>query len=203
MEDNLRKEEHPRFQRAKDAREQQGGDVIDDFSQMEDEAITRATEEYLRKHPQDDDQEAQSRSSKRKSGEFAGHHGKVQKTEGKQDARLGSEEQENREKRELQAEETTEGKGGKRIRLETRSEDDEHSDRIAQEYGISSLTFDRRGNGKQKEKEARNRMYDVTPITEGQTSQLLKVAHKLPDVNRFHDTEDHIDEVSTKIAWDD
>ena len=54
MEDNLRKEEHPRFQRARDAREVQESKRADDFSKLTDEEMVGATGEFLRDHPQDE-----------------------------------------------------------------------------------------------------------------------------------------------------
>ena len=79
MDENLRKEEHPRFHRAKDAREPQRGEGTDDVSKMEDEEIIRATKTYLRQHPEEEEPDKEATSSKRKCGDDEEQHGKAQK----------------------------------------------------------------------------------------------------------------------------
>ena len=91
-------------------------------------------------------------------------------------------------------------KEGKRIRLQTSSDVEAGVERIAQEFGISSLIYDRRGKAKRKDSETRNRLYDIKAVTKGQASQLLRVAQQLPDVSSFHDVEGDNDEVSTQIV---
>ena len=80
MESMLCKEEHPRFQRAKDARELQKGTKADDVGKMTHEEMTRATEEYLREHPQEESpQEDGTALTKRKIDE-QGKESSVKKT---------------------------------------------------------------------------------------------------------------------------
>ena len=114
MEQNLSKEEHPRFQRAQDARLAQTDGNID-VSKMTDEEVTRTTEEYLRKHPEDGHSESQRAvSSKRKSENDGGKHGKEQRTSGVTEE--GKESKRNVEKRGLQADESQLRKD-KRVKL--------------------------------------------------------------------------------------
>ena len=55
---------------------------------------------------------------------------------------------------------------------------------------------------KKKFKSLRNREYDVKAVAKGQTSRLLKLTARLPDVDKLHDSE-KFGEVSSSIAWDD
>ena len=45
-------------------------------------------------------------------------------------------------------------------------------------------------------------MYDVKAVARGRVGRLVKLTHALPDVNKFHDS-DNIEDVSSRIAWDD
>ena len=68
MENNSRKEDHPRFQRAQNAMSSQIDEHTDSYTRMTDEELTRATEEYLNKSPDDKEEKTDvSQSSKRKS----------------------------------------------------------------------------------------------------------------------------------------
>ena len=51
MEENLRKEEHRRFQRAQDARSSQADRQKDEYKHMTGEELTIATEEYVKNNP--------------------------------------------------------------------------------------------------------------------------------------------------------
>ena len=49
----------------------------------------------------------------------------------------------------------------------------------------------------------RNRQYDVKVVAQGRTQKLLRLTSALPDVNKFHEDDKSINDVSMKIAWDD
>ena len=64
------------------------------------------------------------------------------------------------------------------------------------DYNISLLEKARR-------KIARNTEYDIKGVGQGEVKKLLRLTTTLPDVNKFHEVDKHIDDVSRKIAWDD
>ena len=197
MEGNLCKEEHPRFQRAKDARETQQHEDMKDVTNMTDEEMLKETEEILRGLPPNGDQREQgTASSKRKSEDEGRKHVQEQRTsqvlEGEEEGK------ENGEKRGLQVDVDTAMKD-KRIRLETQSTTTEQQvtlDTIARDYNISLLE-------KMSRKKARNTRYDVKAVVQGQIKKLLSLTSTLPDVNKFHDADKSSTEISSKIAWDD
>ena len=125
---------------------------------------------------------------------------KAQKTVTVEEDKAEEEEEEQRRipKREVEDIDKT-SKTDKRIRLET-NEDTINSkeltlETIQRDFDISLLQ-------KRKQKQIRNRQYDVKAVAEGQTSRLLRMTTVLPEVDKFHDAEKY-ENTSTQIAWND
>ena len=80
MEDHLRKEKHPRFQRAQDAKSSQMDQQTDSHNRMTDEELTEATEEYLKKNPDRNGGSDVTQTCKRKCEDDESDNHKAQKT---------------------------------------------------------------------------------------------------------------------------
>ena len=169
MQHNLSKEEHPRFQRAQDARHAQTDANMVDFSKMTDEEITRETEEYLRKHPEDGGPESQGAvPAKRKSENDGGKQGKEQRTSASMEE--GESGERNGEKRGLQADESL-VKKDKRIRLGASEETGREQltlEKLQRESNISSVR-------KSARKQARNVVYDVKSCGASADKQVVEI----------------------------
>ena len=66
IQDNFQKEDHPRFQRAKDATRSQTDQQKDEYKRMSDEELTKATEQYLKDNPDSDQEVEVTRASEKK-----------------------------------------------------------------------------------------------------------------------------------------
>ena len=204
MEGNLRKEEHPRFQRAQYARDFQKDQQADQCKHMTGEELAKATEEYLRNNPDSNQQAEETTTVKRKSENEEVKESKAQKT-GMQDERAEEEEEEQRRipKREVEDIDKPSKLDKRGINEETTEETNEETinskevtlETIQRDLNISLLQ-------KRKQKQIRNCQYNVKAVAEGQTSRLLRMTTVLPDVDKFHDNE-KVENMSTQIAWDD
>ena len=188
MEENLRKEEHPRFQRAQDARKPQKDQQADEYKHMIGEELTKATEEYLQNNPDSNQQAEESTSVKRKSEDDEVKESKAQKTVALEDEKSEDEEEQRRiPKREVEDIDET-SKTDKRIRLETNEETINGKgitlETIQRDFHISLLQ-------QRKQTQIRNRQYDIKAVAQGQTSRLLRMTTVLPDVDKFHGSERH------------
>ena len=196
MEDNLRKEEHPRFQRANDARSSHVDDQAEDYKRMTDEELAKATEDYLQKNPDTNRELEGTTATKRKGDQEEVNQGKVQKTEAVDEQK--NEEEQRLMKRDMEYESSNTNRD-KRIRLDVNPEvipsEDKTLEMFETEYNIAVLQ-------QRLRQQTRNRQYDVKAVARGQVSRLLNLSHGLPDVNIFHDT-DKMKDVSSCIAWDD
>ena len=149
----------------------------------------------MNKNPDDKEEKTDvSQSSKRKSEDEEVKDNKAPKTSKAE--KDSTEEETHVPKRELEKEDANDSSDKRpRVQNDATIRENITLDTIQRDFNISLLQ-------KKKYKSLRNREYDVKAVAKGQTSRLLKLTARLPDVDKFHDNE-KFEDVSSHIAWDD